>query len=102
VDDESKAEDSLLYSDTKPADEWTTKDAPPYAYYSYYMHANIAILNHLREARGLNTLTFRPHCGEAGSPVHLASSFLLADNISHGIQLTEVRSLRVDISSKIP
>lgn len=35
----------------------------------------------------MNILVFRPHSGEAGPVEHLASAFLLADNIAHGLQL---------------
>lgn len=41
--------------------------------------------------RGLNTFQFRPHCGEAGSITHLVSAFLIADNISHGLNLKKVQ-----------
>ncbi len=34
-----------------------------YAYYAYYMYANLYTLNKMREARGLNTFSFRPHAG---------------------------------------
>ena len=44
-------------------------------------------MNRLREAKGLNTIAFRPHCGEAGPLHHLATGFLLADSINHGIML---------------
>jgi len=47
------------------------------------------MLNQLREKRGLNTLTFKPHCGEAGQRDHLASAFLLSDSINHGIKVHE-------------
>ena len=40
-----------------------------------------------RESRGLNTFTFRPHCGEAGEIDHLASAFMACENVAHGIQL---------------
>ena len=40
--------------------------------------------------RGLNTLAFRPHCGEAGAIHHLVSTFLLCQNISHGLMLRKV------------
>lgn len=29
----------------------------------------------------------RPHCGEAGELDHLASAFMVCDNIAHGINL---------------
>ena len=40
--------------------------------------------------RGLNTLVLRPHGGEAGSPQHLVTCFLVAENISHGLLLRKV------------
>jgi AMP deaminase len=67
--------------------EWTSKHNPAYAYYAYYMYANLYTLNRLREARGFNTFSLRPHAGEAGDLDHLASTFLLAENIAHGINL---------------
>jgi AMP deaminase len=35
----------------------------------------------------LNTFSFKPHCGESGNLDHLASCFMTADAICHGIQL---------------
>jgi hypothetical protein len=32
---------------------------------------------------------FKPHAGEAGNRHHLASTFLLADSVNHGIKLSE-------------
>uniref|UniRef100_A0A1I8F8E9 A_deaminase domain-containing protein n=1 Tax=Macrostomum lignano TaxID=282301 RepID=A0A1I8F8E9_9PLAT len=63
----------------EPAD-WTDADRnPPYAYYYlYYMYANLVPLNALRKARGIQPITLRPHCGEAGPVHHLATAFLLA------------------------
>ncbi|XP_037538504.1 AMP deaminase 3b [Nematolebias whitei] len=87
VDDESKHSDHMFsYKSPKP-EEWTTNENPPYTYYLFYMYANIMVLNNLRKDRGLNTFQFRPHCGEAGSITHLVSAFLIADNISHGLNL---------------
>jgi AMP deaminase len=40
------------------------------------------------------TFVFRPHCGEAGDPEHLASAYLLAHSISHGILLRKVPALQ--------
>eukprot|EP01057_Protomagalhaensia_wolfi_P003295 Protomagalhaensia_wolfi_Nauph_80__3294@NODE_3351_length_818_cov_5_902439_g2629_i0_p1_GENE_NODE_3351_length_818_cov_5_902439_g2629_i0NODE_3351_length_818_cov_5_902439_g2629_i0_p1_ORF_typecomplete_len271_score37_91A_deaminase/PF00962_22/2_8e44_NODE_3351_length_818_cov_5_902439_g2629_i0110814 len=51
------------------------------------MYANIRAINHLLQARGLNAMNFRPHCGEAGSISHLATAGLLAEGINHGIML---------------
>jgi len=44
-------------------------------------------LNTLRKERGMNTFTFRPHAGEAGSPQHLVSAFLTSQGINHGLLL---------------
>ena len=80
----------------------------------YYMYANIVSLNQWRRARGFckfsmksdvgggcamltlpsGTFVFRPHCGEAGDPEHLASAFLTAHSISHGILLRKVPALQ--------
>lgn len=43
--------------------------------------------------RGMNTFTFRPHCGEAGAITHLLAAFMTADNISHGLNLKKVSPL---------
>lgn len=44
-------------------------------------------MNNLRASRGLTTFSYRPHCGEAGDPDHLAAAFLTAESIAHGINL---------------
>jgi AMP deaminase len=51
--------------------------------------ANLKVLNALREERGFNTLPLKPHAGEAGSRHHMATAFLLADSVNHGIKLQE-------------
>ena len=94
VDDESKQESHLFQMNSPEPNEWTHNDNPPYAYYIYYMYANIAQINKLRKVRGLNTLAFRPHCGEAGAIHHLVSTFLLCQNISHGLMLRKVPALQ--------
>eukprot|EP01052_Picozoa_sp_SAG31_P028043 SAG31_NODE_2673_length_5268_cov_2.551944_4_plen_201_part_00 len=86
VDDESKADISMAVCGIRPA-EWTQVDAPPYAYQIYFLWANISRLNRLRAAKGFNTFTLRPHCGEAGAKDHLATAYLLAHGINHGIML---------------
>ena len=43
----------------------------------YFMATNIAVLNRLRRARGLNTFVLRPHCGESGDIMHLAATYLV-------------------------
>lgn len=82
------------------------------------MYANLTSLNQWRRARGFctslldlhplsalksisfalsriaGTFVFRPHCGEAGDPDHLASAFLTAHSISHGILLRKVPALQ--------
>ena len=78
--------EELRRTDVKPAD-WNSPVNPPYYYWLYYFYANIYNLNVLRKERGLNTLQFRPHCGEAGDPSHLAAAYLVADGINHGIIL---------------
>eukprot|EP00049_Salpingoeca_infusionum_P018391 m.357034 g.357034 ORF g.357034 m.357034 type:complete len:785 (+) comp17693_c0_seq1:155-2509(+) len=87
VDDESKPE-VVQHAPSNPAPpEWTSENNPSYSYYVYYMYANLTILNKFRQSKGLNTFALRPHSGEAGSYTHLATTFLLAQNIAHGIQL---------------
>ncbi|XP_017851791.1 AMP deaminase 2 isoform X3 [Drosophila busckii] len=94
VDDESKPENPLFDSDVLRPEEWTIEDNPPYAYYIYYMYANMTVLNKFREKRGMNTFVLRPHCGEAGPVQHLVCGFLMAENISHGLLLRKVPVLQ--------
>lgn len=89
VDDESVLEKVTMlenYKQVKPQD-WTTTDNPPYSYWIYYIYANLFVINKLRNAKGLNTFSFRPHCGEAGSHDHLACALLTAHSVNHGIEL---------------
>nr|XP_053633903.1 AMP deaminase 2-like [Cherax quadricarinatus] len=94
VDDESKPETSVMDKDTLPPQLWSNMENPPYAYYLYYMYANMCTLNQLRLERSLNTFVLRPHCGEAGSIQHLVTGFLLAENISHGLLLRKAPVLQ--------
>ncbi|KRG06931.1 AMP deaminase 2 isoform X5 [Drosophila mojavensis] len=94
VDDESKPENPLFDSDVPRPEEWTYEDNPPYAYYIYYMFANMTVLNKFRKQRGLNTFVLRPHCGEAGPVQHLVCGYLMAENISHGLLLRKVPVLQ--------
>ncbi|XP_067937860.1 AMP deaminase 2-like isoform X2 [Watersipora subatra] len=94
VDDESKPESIIFDKDSPFPKEWDSAENPPYSYYSWYMYANIAVLNHFRSDRGLNKLVFRPHCGEAGAAHHLLSGFLLSHSISHGLLLRKVPVLQ--------
>ncbi|XP_075983310.1 AMP deaminase 2-like isoform X2 [Anticarsia gemmatalis] len=87
VDDESKPENPLLTENTRTPEEWDDEENPPYAYYLYYMYANMTVLNQIRKEQGLNTFVLRPHCGEAGPASHMSSGFLLSQNISHGLML---------------
>lgn len=86
VDDESKPERRPSKHMQSPT-EWDLKHNPAYSYYAYYTYANLYTLNKLREARGLNTFSLRPHAGEAGDLDHLVSALLLCENIAHGISL---------------
>ncbi|KAH9616039.1 hypothetical protein KSS87_022146 [Heliosperma pusillum] len=86
VDDESKPERRPTKHMPTP-DQWTNIFNPAYSYYVYYCYANLYTLNKLRESKGMTTIKFRPHCGEAGDVDHLAASFLTCHNIAHGINL---------------
>ncbi|XP_031627913.1 AMP deaminase 2 isoform X3 [Contarinia nasturtii] len=94
VDDESKPENPLFDRDVTVPAEWTVEDNPPYAYYIYYMYANMTVLNQFRKERGMNTFVLRPHCGEAGPVQHLVCGFLMSENISHGLLLRKVPVLQ--------
>ncbi|KAJ3676347.1 hypothetical protein LUZ60_003759 [Juncus effusus] len=86
VDDESKPERRPTKHMPTPS-QWTNVFNPAFSYYAYYCYANLHTLNKLRESKGMTTIKFRPHAGEAGDIDHLAATFLLANNISHGINL---------------
>ncbi|CAL5422782.1 unnamed protein product [Camellia sinensis] len=86
VDDESKPERRPTKHMPTPA-QWTNIFNPAFSYYVYYCYANLYTLNKLRESKGMTTIKFRPHTGEAGDIDHLAASFLTAHNIAHGINL---------------
>lgn len=94
VDDESKPENPLFDKDIPTPEKWTDEENPPYAYYQYYMYANVAVINHFRKERGLNTFVLRPHCGEAGPVQHLVCGYMLSENISHGLLLRKVPVLQ--------
>ncbi|KAK4834486.1 hypothetical protein QYF36_023617 [Acer negundo] len=86
VDDESKPERRPTKHMPTPA-QWTNVFNPAFSYYVYYCYANLYTLNKLRESKGMTTIKFRPHSGEAGDIDHLAATFLTAQNIAHGINL---------------
>ncbi|KAL1830301.1 hypothetical protein DCAR_0209741 [Daucus carota subsp. sativus] len=86
VDDESKPERRPTKHMPTPA-QWTNIFNPAFSYYVYYFYANLYTLNKLRESKGMTTIRFRPHSGEAGDIDHLAATFLTCHNIAHGINL---------------
>lgn len=87
VDDESQPQVRVNLGKCGPPESWDGEDNPPYSYYSFYIYSNLAVLNQLRELKGLNTFSYRPHAGEAGDIEHLATSFLLSNGINHGLNL---------------
>ena len=92
VDDESVHEHK---TETYPEPlEWNDAHNPPYIVWSYYLYANLRILNQLRESRGMNAFSYRPHAGEAGDFDHVAAAFLLAQSINHGLMLKKVPVLQ--------
>ena len=93
VDDESKAERRIHKKYPVPK-QWDLLINPPYAYYLYYMYANMTSLNQWRKERGFNTFVLRPHAGEAGDTDHLTAAFLTSQHINHGILLRKVPSLQ--------
>lgn len=86
VDDESKVDIRIPTKAPLPS-EWTYDKNPPFAYYQYYIWANVTTLNQFRAARNLNTFSYRPHVGEAGDTAHLCCGFLVANGINHGLML---------------
>lgn len=49
VDDESKHSGHMFSSKSPKPQEWTMEKNPSYTYYTYYMYANIMVLNNLRK-----------------------------------------------------
>nr|CAH7759001.1 unnamed protein product [Callosobruchus chinensis] len=95
VDDESKPEKNPLFDkDTPIPEQWNDTENPNYAYYQYYMYANVSVLNHFRNEKGLHPFVLRPHCGEAGPVQHLVCGYMLSENISHGLLLRKVPVLQ--------
>ncbi|KAH8974528.1 hypothetical protein BDL97_01G106700 [Sphagnum fallax] len=93
VDDESKPERRPTKHMQTPA-KWNNPFNPAYSYWAYYVYANLYVLNKLRESKGMSTIKFRPHSGEAGDLDHLAATFLLAHNIAHGNNLRKSTGLQ--------
>lgn len=87
VDDESQPQVRTDLEKCAVPELWNGEYNPPYSYYSFYIYSNLVVLNKLRESKGMNTFTYRPHAGEAGDIEHLATSFLLAHGINHGLNL---------------
>lgn len=87
VDDESQPQVRTDLRKCGAPETWNGSENPPYSYYSFFIYSNLAVLNQLRESKGLNTFTYRPHAGEAGDIEHVATSFLLAHGINHGLNL---------------
>jgi len=56
---------------------------------------NTLLLLLLYRLNNLHTFVLRPHCGEAGPINHLMTSFLLGQNISHGLLLRKVCLINV-------
>ena len=81
VDDEGTAEAPCGCS--RPSD-YTDERNPAYSWQLYYLWANLEVLNGLREVRGLNSISFRPHAGETGDVMHLAAAYMLCKSINHG------------------
>jgi AMP deaminase len=97
VDDESKSPpptDRRFSSRELTPEQWNLEDNPSYKYYSFYIYANIRVLNELRKMRNLRPFDYRPHAGEAGEIHHLDTAFLLADGINHGINLRKSPTLQ--------
>ena len=87
VDDESKYEEFSTQMSFPPPNEWIQEEDPPYAYWLFYLYANLRELNTLRESLGKTTMSLRPHSGECGDLSHLACTYLLAESINHGVML---------------
>jgi len=97
VDDESKSEvpvERHFSSMSRAPAEWDISDNPSYKYYNFYLQSNLKLLNRFRARQGLSQFNYRPHAGEAGETHHLDTAFLLADGISHGINLRRSMGLQ--------
>ena len=93
VDDESVVDDYTLKSPDSAVNSafgFTEKKNPPYNYWMFFMSENLALVNTLREKRGLNTFKFAPHSGESGPDHHLASAFLTSHVVQHGVNVAKL------------
>ena len=91
VDDEGSPEGPCCC--TRPS-LWKSDKNPTYCWQLYYLWSNINVLNSIRESKGLNTFSFRPHAGETGDVMHLAATYMLCQSINHGINLDRQISLQ--------
>lgn len=89
VDDESIVDSGLDITPDFTPDKWNLLENPAYFYWMYFMYANLYTLNQFRKDHHMSIISFRPHCGEAGDTLHLASTFLVAESINHGINLQD-------------
>mmetsp|Transcript_101251 Transcript_101251/g.201180 ORF Transcript_101251/g.201180 Transcript_101251/m.201180 type:complete len:753 (+) Transcript_101251:3-2261(+) len=97
VDDESKSNgpgDRTFSSVERTPPKWDIAMNPSYKYYNFYLQSNIRTLNRLRAALGRTQFHYRPHAGEAGELHHLDTAFLLADGVSHGLNLRKSMPLQ--------
>jgi AMP deaminase len=49
VDDESKPEHPVFDREVPTPEQWTEEENPPYAYYVYYVYANMCVLNQFQK-----------------------------------------------------
>jgi len=94
VDDETKSSGRNFSSKACDPANWTHTENPSYRYYNYYLQTNLRVLNRVRARAGKSQFSYRPHSGEAGEIHHLDTSFLLADSISHGLNLRKSMPLQ--------
>lgn len=72
----------------KSPDKMPWSEDPDDYYFWYYVWANLCSLNAMRKRRGMNTIQFRPTCGETTPHWdQLVVSYLLADGIMQGVRL---------------
>ena len=74
--------------------EWARDEEPPYAYWLFFLKANITTLNKLKQERGFRPFALRPHAGATGPISHVCAAFLLSDSITHGLTLSNSTALR--------
>ncbi|ELP90521.1 AMP deaminase, putative [Entamoeba invadens IP1] len=92
--DEMEYEGKLSIDSLPLPRKWNSHKEPPFVYWIYFVKSNLFVLNNLRRSLKMNTFDFKPHCGEAGDPMHNAAAFLTADSISHGNTLDNQNTLQ--------